>query len=58
MGFNFIDNEKLESGLYTLFQEVWADYGDGEPAYNFIVTFLNMLDEGELKLSSFYVKKI
>ena len=51
MGFNFIDNEKLESGLYTLFQEVWADYGDGEPAYNFIVTFLNMLDEGELKLT-------
>lgn len=48
---NIIDIGNFEEKLFRILQEQWSNYGSGEPFYNYISTFLEMIESGEFKIS-------
>ena len=48
---NVVNIENLEIELKKIFQETWANYGKGDPVFNYKKTLLQMIEAGELKIT-------
>lgn len=49
---NLVNIENLEMELKKIFQEMWANYGKGDPIFNYKKELLQMIETGELKITN------